>query len=157
MLLLLLSLLFCCLVELHCEDSHEISIPYLYFKGQNLSNNSYVVITEIGRAGNGSDSIQCRSELQNCCQAAGNLTGSWSYPDGSEVGGPDDIYQSQGTMTADLRRRHNANTPVGIYCCRITYDSSDTSANETLCVGIYGSTAGIYKLIYTQPIVCPFI
>ena len=54
------------LVELHCEDSHEISTPYISFKRQNLSNNSYVDITEVGRAGNGSDSIQCRSELQNC-------------------------------------------------------------------------------------------
>ena len=142
MLLLLLSLLFCCLVELHCEDSHEISTPYLSFKGHNLSNNSYVDITEIGRAGNGSDSIQCRSELENCCQTAGNLTGSWSYPDGSEVGGPNGITQSRGTMRADLRRRNDANTPVGIYCCRIAYNSSDPSVKETLCAGIYGSTAG---------------
>ena len=140
MLLLLLSLLFCCLVELHCEDSHEISIPYLSFKHQSLSNNSYVDINEIGKATDGSDSIQCRSELKNCCQTAGPLSGSWSYPDGSEVGG--NIYQSRGTMRADLRRRNNAITPVGIYCCRIAYNSSDPSANNTLCVGIYGSSSG---------------
>ena len=143
--LLLLSLLFCCLVELHCED---FSIPYLSFKGQNLSNNSYVDITEIGKAGDGSDSIQCRSELPNCCKTAGPLSGSWSFPNGSELHF-NDIFQSRGTMRADLRRRNNPNTPVGIYCCRIAYNSSDPSAKETLCVGIYGSSAGIYKLIYT--------
>ena len=137
--LLLLSLLFCCLVELHCE---EISTPFLFLRDQTLPNNSYVDITDIGRANDGSDSVSCRSELQNCCQTAGNLTGSWSYPDGDEVGGPQDIYQGRTTMRADLRRRNNANSPVGIYCCRIAYNSSDPSAKETLCVGIYGNSAG---------------
>ena len=159
--LLLLSLLFCCLVELHCEDSHEISIPYLSFKDQNLPNNSYVNINEIEDST--SDSIQCRSELPNCCQVSGPLTGSWSFPNGSELRSSSSghsIIQSRGDMRAELRHRHNANTPVGIYCCRITYNSSDPSAKETLCVGIYGSSAGryiVHKPIYTQPIVCPFI
>ena len=156
MLLLLLSLLFCCLIELHCEDSHEISIPYLSFKDQNLSNNSYVNITKIGGEMYGSDSIRCRSELENCCQTAGLLSGSWSYPNGSDLGGPEDIYQSRGNMTADLRRRNDANTPVGIYCCRIAYISSDPSAKETLCVGLYeGSTGKQTIIVYTQTIVHP--
>ena len=59
----------------------------------------------IRRAGNGSDSIQCRSELQNC---NGPLIGSWYFPDGSTVGSPD-ITQSRGTMKADLCHRNNAN------------------------------------------------
>ena len=140
--LLLLSLLFCCLVELDCE---EISTPYLSFKDQNLSNNSYVDITKI--EDNTNDSIQCLSELKNCCQTAGPLSGSWSFPNGSKLlssSGGHSIIQSRGTRTAQLRRRHNnmANTQVGIYCCRIAYNSSDPSAKETLCVGIYGSSAG---------------
>ena len=141
MLLLLLSLLFCCLVELHCEDSHEISTPYLSFKGRRLSSNSYVNITEIGTAGDGSDSIQCRSELQNCCQTNGPLTGSWSFPNGSALQSSSSghsIIQSRGIMRADLRRRNNAIMPVGVYCCRIAYNSSDSSAKKTLCIGIYG-------------------
>ena len=148
--LLLLSLLFCCLVELHCE---EISIPFLSFKSQNLLNNSYVDITEI--ADSSSDSIECRSELPNCCQTAGNLTGSWSFPNGSELlsgSSGDSIIQSRGTRTAQLRRRHNnmANTAVGIYCCRIAYNSSNPLAKETLCVGIYGSSAGtLYTNLFT--------
>ena len=140
MLLLLLSLLFCCLVELHCEDSHEISIPYLSFKEQNLSNNSYVDITEIEDSSD--DSIQCWSELRNCCQTDGPFSGSWSFPNGSELqssSSGDSIFQSRGTMRAELRHRHNhdGNTSVGIYCCEIAYNSSDPSANETLCAGIY--------------------
>ena len=138
--LLLLSLLFCCLVELHCE---EISIPFFSFKDQALPNNSYVDITEIEDSSSGS--IQCRSELQNCCQTAGLLSGSWSFPNGSELRSSSDrdsISQSRGTMRAELHRRYNTNTAVGIYCCIIAYNSSDPSAKETLCVGIYGSTAG---------------
>ena len=137
--LLLLSLLFCCLVELHCE---EISTPFLSFKDRNLSNNSYVDITKIGGALDGSNSIQCRSELQNCCETAGLLTGSWSYPNGTDLGGPTNIFQGRTTMRAGLYRRNNENSAVGIYCCRIAYNSSDPSAKETLCVGIYGSSAG---------------
>ena len=141
MMLLLLSILFCCLVELHCE---EISVPFLSFKGQTLSNNSYVDIGEIGN--NNSLSVQCRSELQDCCQTDGPLTGSWSFPDGTELlseGGRQSIYQGRTTSVAVLRRRDMVTTVVGIYCCRIAYNSSDHSAKETLCVGIYnqaGST-----------------
>ena len=40
-------------------------------------------------------------------------------------------------MLAVLRRRDMVITPVGIYCCGIAYNSSDPSAKETLCVGIY--------------------
>ena len=148
MALLLLGLLFCCLIELHCEDSHEISTPYLSFKNHNLSNNSYVIITEIGRTEDGSDSIQCRSELQNCCQTAGNLTGNWSFPNGSELlssSSQHSTFQSRGDMRADLRQNINSNIvikPEGIYCCRIAYNSSEPSAKETLCVGLYGSGGG---------------
>ena len=136
--LLLLSLLFCCLVELHCE---ETSIPFFSFKGQTLPNNSYVVITEIGDTSG--DSIQCRSELENCCATEDPLSGSWSFPNGSELrssSSGDSIIQSRGDVRAELRRRHNTNRPVGIYCCRIAYTSSDSSARETLCAGIYGSS-----------------
>ena len=149
MLKLLLSLLFCCLVRLHCEDCHEISIPYLSFKSQNLTNNSYVVISEIGRVRDGSDSIQCHCELQNCCQTNGTLSASWSFPNGSELLSSNSgysIFQSQGVLRADLHHNDNNSnmviTPAGLYCCRISYHSSDTSAKETLCIGIYGSSRG---------------
>ena len=138
MLLLLLSLLFCCLVELHCE---EISTPYLSFKGMTLSNNSYVVITEIEDST--PDSIQCRSELQNCCKTSGLLTGSWSFPNETEVPYGSigyGIIQGRNTKRAELRRRYMSNTAVGIYCCRIAYNSSAPSAKYTLCVGIYNET-----------------
>ena len=90
--LLLLSLLFCSLVELHCEDSHEIYTPYLFFNDKTLSNNSHVDITEIRN----DNSMQCCSELQGCCETATPLTGSWSFPNGIELlsyGGEQGIYQ----------------------------------------------------------------
>ena len=133
MMLLFLSLLFCCLVELHCE---EISVPYLSFNDQTLSNNSYVNITEIRN----DNSMQCRSELQDCCQTTSPLTGSWSFPNGTELlsnGAGQSMYQGRTTSIVVLRRRNMVITAVGIYCCRIAYNSSDPSARETLCVGIY--------------------
>ena len=140
MMLLLLSILFCCLVELHCE---EISSPFLSFKDQTLSNNSYVDIGEIGN--DNSLSVQCRSELDGCCQTDGPLTGSWSFPNRTELlsnGGGESIYQGRTTSVAVLRRRDMVTTAVGIYCCRIAYNSGDPSAKETLCVGIYNQVTG---------------
>ena len=136
--LLLLSLLFCCLVELHCQ---EISTPFLRFMGQTLPNNSHVDITDIRN----DNSMQCRSELQGCCQTDGPLSGSWSFPNGTELlsnSGGQSIYQGRATMIAVLRRRDMIITGVGIYCCRIAYNSSDPSAKETLCVGIYNQVIG---------------
>ena len=140
MLLLFLSLLFCCLVQLHCE---EISTPFLFFRGYSLSNNSYVTITEIGN--DNSLSVQCRSELEGCCETGTLLTGSWSFPNGSELlshSGGQSIYQGRTTSVAILRRRDMVTTAVGIYCCRIAYNSGDPSAKETLCVGIYDQVTG---------------
>ena len=47
------------LVEVHSQTS----TPYITFRGQNLSNNSYVDFNQVGRAGDGSDSVRCHSEL----------------------------------------------------------------------------------------------
>ena len=64
MLLVSLSLLFWSLLEI---QSQTVSSPYLSFKDDNLPNNSYVDISQIGNAGDGSDSVQCISELDYCC------------------------------------------------------------------------------------------
>ena len=60
MLLVLLSLLFWSLLEI---QSQTVSSPYLSFKGNVLPNNSYVDISQIGNAGDRSDSVQCISVL----------------------------------------------------------------------------------------------
>ena len=92
MLLVLLSLLFWSLLE---TQSQTVSSPYLSFKGKNLSNNSYVDIREIGMAGNGSDSVQCISVLQNCCNdSSRTFLADWYFPNGSYLQFGDGIRES---------------------------------------------------------------
>ena len=48
------------LVEVHSQTS----TPFISFRGQNLSNNSYVDFNQVGVEIDGSDSVRCRSELE---------------------------------------------------------------------------------------------
>ena len=77
MLLVLLSLLFWSRLE---TQSQTVSSPYLSFKDKNLP----VDIREIGMAGNGSDSVQCISVLEDCCNNhSRKLIADWYFPDGT--------------------------------------------------------------------------
>ena len=52
-----------------------------------------------------------------------------------------DIFESRGSLRVDLRRRNNANSPVGIYRCGIAtvavHDGTDISVRATVYVGLY--------------------
>ena len=138
MLLVLLSLLFWSLLEI---QSQTVSSPYLSFKDKIFSNNSYVDIHEIGMAGNGSDSVQCISVLQNCCNSTHK--GDWYFPNGSRLQFGDGIHESRGTHRVDLRRRSAmTNSPTGVYCCRVPFNVSSPSARKILCVGVYTNLGG---------------
>ena len=140
MLLVLLSLLFWSLLE---TQSQTVSSPYLSFKDKNLPNNSYVDIREIGMAGNGSDSVQCISVLQNCCNdSSRTFLADWYFPDGSQLQFGDGIRESRGKHRVDLRRHNMANSPTGIYCCKIPFNVSNPSARKMLYVGIYTDQGG---------------
>ena len=110
MLLVSLSLLFWSALEI---QSQTVSSPYLSFKGNYLPNNSYVDISQIGMAYGSSDSVQCISELDYCCDNhTSKLVADSYFPDGTRLnfaGGFDDIYESRGTHRVDLRRRGMAN------------------------------------------------
>ena len=60
------------LVEVHSQTS----TPFISFMGNTLANHSYVEFSEVGRAGDGSDSVRCRSELVMCCKEIFVETGS---------------------------------------------------------------------------------
>ena len=139
MLLVLLSLLFWSLLE---TQSQTVSSPYLSFKGNDLPND----ISQIGNAGDGSDSVQCISVLDYCCNnRTSRLIADWYFPDGTRLNfssGFDDIYESRGTHRVDLRRRGMANTQTGIYCCIIPFNVSNPSERKMLYVGIYTDQGG---------------
>ena len=131
------------LVEVHSQTS----TPFISFRGQNLSNHSYVDFNQVGRAGDGSDSVRCHSELSRCCsRTQGNLRGDWFFPSGERLpfpGSGNDPFEGRGAQTVDLRRT-TAPSPSGIYRCDIAFDGDDPSAMQTLYVGIYNN-GGIYS------------
>ena len=145
MLLVFLSLLFWSALEI---QSQTVSSPYLSFDGNNLPNNSYVDISQIGAAGDGSDSVRCISALRSCCNdSTRTFLADWYFPNGSRLsfsGDPGNIYEARGTHRVDLRRRGMANSPTGVYCCTIPFNVSNPSARKILCVGVYTNLGGKY-------------
>ena len=136
MLLVLLSLLFWSALEI---QSQTVSSPYLSFKDKHLPNNSYVDINQIGQSG--SENVQCISVLEDCCNNhSRRLIADWFFPNGTRLnfpGDPGNIYESRGTHRVDLSRRGMANSPTGIYCCKIPFNVSNPSARKMLYVGVY--------------------
>ena len=142
MLLVFLSLLFWSALEI---QSQTVSSPYLSFDGNNLPNNSYVDISQIGIAGDGSDSVRCISVLRSCCNdSTRTFLADWYFPNGTRLQFGDGIHESRGTHRVDLRRHNMANSPTGIYCCKIPFNVSNPSARKMLCVGVYTDQGGKY-------------
>ena len=131
------------LVEVHSQTA-----PYVSFMGETLLNHAYVDLSLVGNDGSGSDSVQCHTDLSDCCTAAqGAHRGDWFAP-GSEMRLPlpvdgTDIYEFRGAQRVDLRRRNNADMPSGIYRCDIAtnavHDDDDISVRESVYVGLYAS------------------
>ena len=93
----------------------------------------------VGKADNGSDSVQCHTDLNTCCSSAqGPDRADWYFPSGNMLGfpgDPGDIFESRGAQRVDLRRRNNPDTPSGIYHCTIetiAVNSDDSTDNTTI-------------------------
>ena len=131
------------LVEVHSRTT----TPFISFRGNTLPNHSYVDFYQVGRAGDGSDSVRCRSELEMCCSMTqGNLRGDWFFPSGVVLpfsGGGNDPFEGRGAQAVDLRCT-TALSPSGIYRCDIAFDSEEPLAREILYVGVYNN-GGIYR------------
>ena len=117
------------------------TVPYVSFRGETLPNHSYMDLSLVGSAS--SVSVQCHTDLNTCCTdgLASADRPDWYFPSGAQVGfstGGGDIYQVRGAQRIDLRRRNNADSPSGIYRCKIPTDDGDL-VRETVYVGIYGS------------------
>ena len=76
MALVSLLMLSVCLAELHCQTT----FPYVSFLGQTLANHSYVDLSAVGSEYDGSDSVQCHTDLSTCCSSGqGNHRGDWYF------------------------------------------------------------------------------
>ena len=143
----LLCLLLWSLVEVHSQTE----FPYVYFMGETLANHSYVDLTLVGDRSDGSDNVQCHTDLVTCCNdRSGSHRGDWYSPAGDKllfISGNGNIYEARDEGRIDLRRRNNANSPFGIYRCDIptnaVHDENDLSVRDIAYVGLY-ATGGIH-------------
>ena len=141
------SVLLCLLWSLMMVYSQ--TFPYISFMGETLPNHAYVDLSLVGNDASGSDSIQCHTDLDSCCNRAhGDYRGDW-IPPGSEARLPfsyeeGDIYELRGAQRVDLRRRNNADTPSGIYHCSIAVlGGNDTiTVKDSVYVVLYMNTSG---------------
>ena len=123
---------------------HSRTAPYVTFVGTDLPNHSYVDLTLVGNHGNGSDSVQCHTDLRTCCSDPSVADrGDW-YAPGSQARlpfwfQPGDIYEQRLARRVDLRRRNNGATS-GIYRCTIETNAvNDDDGRETVYAGLYAS------------------
>ena len=142
------------LVEVHTQTA-----AYVSFRGVPLPNHGYVDLSEVGDPEDGGDSVQCHTDLSNCCSMTESLIhdGDWYFPNASRVlfsrhGG--DIYQRREAQRVELRRRNNA-TSSGVYRCEIAV-FDDTLTRDKVYVGLY-ATGGNDKKFMRQPLDICFI
>ena len=129
-------------------------VAFITFMGVTLPNHGYVDLSLVGNDTNGSDSVQCHTDLSTCCSGSqGVHRGDWYFPSGDRLNfslGSGDIFESRVAQRVDLRRRNNADMLSGIYRCdieTIAVNSDDTTARETVYVGLYDSGGKLTLLL----------
>ena len=152
--LLLLFLL--SLVKVHCQQT----FPYVSFMGQTLVNHSYVDLSTVGYISDGSNSVQCHTDLRTCCSSAQDIRrGDWYFPDGTRL----PLFTAYRIPFGETRtaqkvdiRRDNSSAQTGIYRCDIPTEAvHGISVRETVYVGLYftGGNEVCYTfslLVYTN-------
>ena len=118
---------------------------FISFMGQILPNHAYLDLSLVGTADDGSDSVQCHTDLDTCCDRFYiHRRWYWYSPNGDRLRYRYDIYELplRWAQQVNLYRRNNANTS-GIYRCEMptnaVHDDSDTSVRELAYVGLYAS------------------
>ena len=142
-------MLFCWSVGEVCSQA----FPYVSFMGQTLANHSYVDLSLVGDDYDGSDSVQCHTDLGTCCsKTEGSHRGDWYFPNEDRLPftGGDFIFESRGYLRVDIRHWNSASSPVGIYRCDIptnaVHDDTDISVRATVYVGLYTASGGMFPI-----------
>ena len=137
------------------EVNSQQTFPYVSFLGQTLANHSYVDLSLVGYDYNGSDSVQCHTDLSTCCSSGqGSHRGDWyslgstsRLPFSNEAG---DIFEVREGQRVDIRRRNSATSPVGIYRCDISTEALHDDGyyplrlGATVYVGLYIGSGGMF-------------
>ena len=127
------------------------TFPYILFMEEALPNHTYVDFNRVGNITNGSDSVQCHTDLEMCCsylqdeKNGSKHRGNW-IPPGSDdrlpycIDANPDVYECHENQRVDLRRGSNATMPSGIYrCINPVHDNDDITVRESVYVGLYAS------------------
>ena len=123
---------------------------------QTLANHSYVDLSQVGRPDiyNGGEGVQCITDLGTCCTSSqGPHRGDWYFPDGTRLPFPQPnvhTFEDRETQRVDLRRNRGTNSStVGIYRCdiptEVVHDDSDISVRDTVYVGLYTASGGMFS------------
>ena len=117
---------------------------FIRFMGVDLTNHSYVNLTLVGNAPDGSDSVQCHTDLSTCCNAAaGPDRGDWYFPNGTRLPFPHttfNIFERRVAQRVELLHRGRSDVTSGIYHCTIETNAvNDDDGRETVYVGLYAS------------------
>ena len=123
---------------------HSLTAPYLQFMGNVLANHSYIDVSLVGQEIDGSDNVQCRTDLVTCCRASvGPHRGDWHVLGDSEGHLPfptqvSGLFESRQQQRIDLRYAGGA-IQSGIYHCSIETNAVNTGNREHLYLGVYSS------------------
>ena len=125
-------------------EVHSQTVPYVSFMGTTLPNHSYVDLTLVGDTRDGSDSVQCHTDLSTCCNAAtGPDSGDWYFPNGTQLPLPVitfNIFGIRRAQRVELLHRGRSDVTSGIYCCTIETNAvHNESGWETVYAGLYAS------------------
>ena len=112
--------------------------------GVDLTNHSYVNLTLVGNAPDGSNSVQCHTDLSTCCNAgAGQDRGDWYFPNGTRLPLPANqlnIFESRHVQRVELQHRGWTDVTSGIYRCTIETNAvNDDDGWGTVYAGLYAS------------------
>ena len=134
------------------EVQSQTEYPHISFRGNNLSNHSYVDFDDVGeRRYPGGDTVQCHTDLSTCCSTHQlSPRGDCFFPNGTRLpfyNESGDIQESLLPQVVHIRRRNNAIGPSGIYRCFIgtnaVHHNYNSSVGEAVYVGLYHNGGGI--------------
>ena len=145
-----MGMLLCLLSAL--VEAQSQTVPYISFMGTNLPNHSYVNFSLVEDERNGSDSVQCHTDLITCCSYYQGLDGGdWYFPNRERLqfsSDPDEVFEHRQAQRVDLRYRGHSDPPEGIYRCDIETSAVSNENQESVYVGLYAS-GGEYLRTHT--------
>ena len=115
---------------------------YLTLGAVNITtNNTDILITDIGNSILDQPSLTCHTDLVACCRnsdTGGNGgRGMWLYPNGTALknnaGGEAFFSLRNAPQVIELNRRDTATSPTGLYCCVIPIDGG---GEQTFCANL---------------------